>query len=557
MDPADANATSTAPHPRARRRWIPLLILAAAIGWWLWQAWLSRYQTISHVIVVLLAIISISVWYLVFGAARRQTRVAIVVAVAAILFVGNLVFQPVYNGAMGIVKWKLRYASEADEKLSQIESANVAEDWQTTSRDYSRFLGNGYWAEVKDVELETDWQAHPPRELWRREIGGGWSSFAIVGDYAVTQEQRGEKELVTCYRLKTGEPVWTHADKARFDPADFQGSLGDIGPRATPTVVGDRIYTQGGTGIVNCLDAHSGKKVWSHDTSDEFGVPVTTWGKSGSPLVSDGMVIISVGALPPGEAASAAGAPMREDNLRHDPHNCSLVAFDADTGDVRWAAGTRPAAYSSPLVADIAGERQIIVVNQSWVTAHRASDGSVLWEHPWSSESDTTASASQPLPVDGDRLFLSKGYGAGASLLNIRRDATGSFRVTPEWQPAIKRVMKTKFSNVVLRDGYVYGLDDVLLSCIELESGKLKWKKRRTPEFGYGQIMLIGDVILVLSETGELVLVKASPAKYSELASLQALNVENVTWNNPAFSPPYLLVRNSREAACYELPVNK
>jgi hypothetical protein len=107
-----------------------------------------------------------------------------------------------------------------------------------------------------------------------------------------------------------------------------------------------------------------------------------------------------------------------------------------------------------------------------------------------------------------------------------------------------------------MRDGFVYGLDDVLLSCIELETGKLQWKKRRDPEFGYGQIMLIGDTILALTETGELVLVEASPDKYHELASLQALNPENVTWNNPAFAPPYLIVRNAREAACYQLPLN-
>src|SRR5205085_2082707 len=131
-------------------------------------------------------------------------------------------------------------------------------DWRPTPHDYSRFLGNGYWAEVKGVELETDWKTHPPQELWRHEIGAGWSAFSIVGNYAVTQEQRGENELVTSYKVDTGEPVWTHADKTRFDPADVKGSLGGPGPRATPTVLGDRIFTQGGTGIVNCLDARTG-----------------------------------------------------------------------------------------------------------------------------------------------------------------------------------------------------------------------------------------------------------------------------------------------------------
>jgi outer membrane protein assembly factor BamB len=225
-----------------------------------------------------------------------------------------------------------------------------------------------------------------------------------------------------------------------------------------------------------------------------------------------------------------------------------------DTGDVRWAAGTRKASYASPVIAELAGERQIIVVNEGWVTGHRARDGTVLWEHPWANEDDDSASAAQPVPVGNNRLLLTKGYGVGASLLAIER-AEDKFVVKPLWKPPIQRVMKTKFSNVVLRNGFVYGLDDVLLECIELETGKVRWKKRRSPEFGHGQIMLIGGVLLVLSESGELALVAASPDEYRELASLQALDEANVTWNNPAFAPPYLLVRNNREAACYRLPL--
>jgi len=529
-------------------------MIAAAAGWWLWQTSVSSYQTLGHIVVVLLTIIGVSAWYLVWGGQPTRVRRVVVGGVALALVVCYYTVQPVYNGAMGLKTLKWRFASEADEKLTQLQSADIAPDWQPTPRDFPRFLGNGYWAEVSGVELETDWQVHPPREVWRREIGGGWSSFAVVGNYAVTQEQRGERELVTCYRVDTGEPVWTHADEARFDPADFQGSLGDIGPRATPTIVDERIYTQGGTGIVNCLDARSGKVIWSHDTCEEFGVPVTTWGKSGSPLVMEGAVVISVGALgdnPPPVTDGAARVKLA------DSLNCSLVAFDAETGEVRWAEGTRPAAYSSPLVTTLAGERQIIIVNENWVTSHRAGDGHVLWEHPWASETDGTASASQPVPVGNDRLFLSKGYGRGASLLQITRDDAGKLSVEPLWDPAMKPVMKTKFSNVLMRDGYVYGLDDVVLSCVELETGKVKWKKRRTPEFGYGQVLLVGDVILVLSETGELVLVELSPKKFRELASLQALDPNNVTWNNPVFAPPYLLVRNAREAVCYELPVKE
>ena len=265
------------------------------------------------------------------------------------------------------------------------------------------------------------------------------------------------------------------------------------------------------------------------------------WGKSGSPLVVDDLVIVNVGA-PNDEAA-------------REHFDSSLVAYDLETGAERWAAGNRQASYASPILATLAGERQIVMVNEKYITAHRAGDGTVLWEYPWADESDSNATTTQPIPLGGDRLFLSKGYGIGSSLLKISKGADGTLAAEPLWDPPIKRVMKTKFSNTVVRDGYVYGLDDVLLSCLEIETGKVQWKKRRSPEFGHGQIMLIGEVILVLSETGELALVEATPDEYRELADIQALDSADTTWNTPAFAPPYLLIRNAREAACYRLPL--
>jgi outer membrane protein assembly factor BamB len=538
--------------PGTRHKWFPVLVVVAITAWWLWRASYARYHTLFHLAVPLVGGGLIALWFLIYGGAPRRARRMIVGGLALAMTAFFIAFRPVYNGDMGVYRWRLRFAKGADESLASLHPAGKANDWQTTPRDYPRFLGNGYWAEVKGVELETDWQAHPPQELWRRDIGAGWSAFSIAGDYAVTQEQRGKNELVTCYRVKTGEPVWTHADEARFDPADAIGGLGDVGPRATPTIVGDHIFTQGGTGIVNCLDARTGHVVWSHDTPNEFGATVTIWGKSGSPLVVDDMVVISVGA-PSGawELPQSAGGNSEQSTS----YNSSLVAFDMKSGDVRWTAGSRQASYASPVVATLAGERQIIVVNQSWVTSHRASDGKVLWEYPWATETDTDASCSQPVLLDGDRLFLSKGYGVGSSLLAIKRDATGKLSAQPLWDPPIKRVMKTKLCNVVVRDGFVYGLDDVLLECIDLQTGKVQWKKRRHPEFGHGQIMLIGNVILVLSETGELALVEADPHEYHELSHIQALDDSNPTWNNPAFAPPYLTLRNAREAACYRLPL--
>jgi outer membrane protein assembly factor BamB len=174
----------------------------------------------------------------------------------------------------------------------------------------------------------------------------------------------------------------------------------------------------------------------------------------------------------------------------------------------------------------------------------------VLWEYPWLGNSDGNASASQPVPVGGDRLFLSKGYGEPAQLIQIAKGEDGAWSAEGIWR---KAVMRTKLGNVVIRDGYVYGIDDVDMECIELDTGKRQWKKRRRPAFGHGQIILVGDVIVLLSETGELVLVEASPKKFNELAAMPA--IEGVTWNNPALSGNLLLVRNAEEAACFELPL--
>ncbi|HEX4413679.1 MAG TPA: PQQ-binding-like beta-propeller repeat protein, partial [Lacipirellulaceae bacterium] len=374
-----------------RYKWFPAVVILLAACWWLWHASYAEYHTLVHVVVVLLGVISIGLWFLFYGGTSRRGRIATVATLASGLVAFFVAFRPVYNGDMGVYRWRLRFAKSDDASLRPIDSTDGIADLEPTPHDYPRFLGNGYWPEVKHVNLETDWAAHPPQELWRHEIGGGWSSFAIVGEYAFTQEQRGDDELVTCYRVQTGEPVWTHADKTRFDPADAIGGLGDIGPRATPTVIGGHVFTQGGTGIVNCLDARTGTVVWTQDTASEFRAPVATWGKAGSPLIVDDTVVVSVGAPPPTEFGTA----------KDTAYDHSLVAFDITTGSVRWHAGNRPASYASPVLATMAGERQIIVVNESWVTSHRADDGKVLWEYPWSDPRDSSASCSQPVPLDG------------------------------------------------------------------------------------------------------------------------------------------------------------
>jgi outer membrane protein assembly factor BamB len=523
--------------PNARRRWFPVAWVALLLAIWgafaIHDAWqpgdLGKVNSIGHAAVIL-ATLGLSGWVLRSSGLAWGRR--LLLGFLPLILVGGhylqlMPWEAIHNGDVGIVGWRWRWAEPDRLLAAPVGKATGEVRWDSTPSDYPRFLGIGYWAEAPGVALDIERLSKPPRELWRQPIGAGWSAFAVRGGYAVTQEQRGPDELVTCYEVASGELVWSHADPVRWDPKGG-GALGYPGPRATPTIDGGRVYAHGATGIVNCLDARTGKRLWSHDTLREQNTQNVMWGKSGSPLLTDGLVVISVGGS-------------REN---------SLVAYDAQTGAEVWAAGSRRSSYASPIVCELVGTPQIVVVNEGYVVSHRVGDGKLLWEYPWPSGSDTDAASSQPVPVGGDRLFFSKGYGLGSALVQVSLTDGGQWTVEPIWR---KKVMKTKMGNVVLHDGSVYGLDDVYLQCVDLESGRSRWKKRRRPTFGHGQVLLVDDLLLVVTEAGEVVIVAADPRGYRELAAFQAVN--GLTWNNPSLSGRYLLVRNAQEAACFELPL--
>lgn len=544
MAEPEIERVSIGPMTRMRLRRFPLiwLILAAVIC--LGFQFSGEDQDIKNTVLMVGTIIfslGLSTWTLLCSGLPRRQRLALGLIPWGLGIAFFSAIELVNNGDVGFVGWQWRWGAKHDETLSvPVTATHIIQDWQTTPHDYPRFLGNGYWAEVPGVELATDWSVNPPQEQWRSDVGAGWSGFALVGDYAITQEQRGDQELVVCYRISTdnpdGETVWSHADTVRFDPIGA-GALGGIGPRATPTVFDGKVYTVGATGIFNCLDARSGKKLWAHDTHAEGKIDNIMWGKASSPLIveqTDGptLVVLSVGA-PTG----------------------SLVAYDAESGEIIWSAGQNRSSYASPVLAELLGEKLILSINEDLLTAHRVADGDIVWAYKWPGNSDSDATASQPIPLPGDKLFLSKGYGIGSSLLQLSRDEGGKIVAEPMWNPTIRKVMKTKMGNVVMRDGYVYGLDGGILQCIDLAEGRNQWKKRRVPAIGHGQIMLIGDALAVLSEAGELILIDPNPEEYRELAAMRVFPPEQVTWNNPAFSAPYFLLRNNEQAVCLKMPM--
>jgi outer membrane protein assembly factor BamB len=399
-----------------------------------------------------------------------------------------------------------------------------------TAEDFPQFLGSRRDLIFDTVQLDRDWQTHPPKLVWRQPIGAGWSGFAAVNGFAVTLEQRGENEMVTCYDVLTGELKWWHAIKARHATV-----LGGVGPRSTPTIHEGRVYALGATGVLRCLDGATGREVWpGKDLLEIYRVPPGTdgeaiaWGRAASPLIVDNLVVVPAG--------GPKGGPY-----------VSLVAFDKNSGDKVWEAGDRQVSYSSPNLATIGGVRQILIVNEDNVSSHDSATGKILWQDSWPGSSTTNASASQAVALPGDHVWLSKGYGAGAKLLHVTLGDNESWRVEEAW--ANPRVLKTKFTNIAVHGDYVYGLSDGVLECVEWKSGRSLWKRGR---YGHGQILRVSDVLLVISESGELVMIEATPDGHNALGHIQT--VSGKTWNNLCLYGRHLLVRNAEEAACYELP---
>jgi outer membrane protein assembly factor BamB len=381
---------------------------------------------------------------------------------------------------------------------------------------FPQFLGPSRDGTLAGPRLARDWTQRPPRRLWRQPLGPAWSGFAIAGAIAVTQEQRGDEERVVAYEALSGRPLWSHADRARYETV-----IAGVGPRATPTIAGSRVYTLGATGILNALDLANGARLWSRDVVAETGARLPEWGRSSSPLVVDGRVVVIAG---------GSGG-----------HR--LVAYDAANGEPVWAAGEGGASYSSPTLVELAGRRQLVVLNTASVSGHDPRTGAVLWEQPFPREQPNVA---VPLRLDAERLLVSAGYGVGSKAYRLS-ETEGALQVSLEWESPR---LKSKFANLVVRDGFVYGLDDGVLTCLDPRSGERRWKSGR---HGHGQLLLVAGLLLVQTEEGELVLVEPSPEAYRELARFPVL--DGKTWNPPALAGSLLLVRNDREAAAYELPV--
>lgn len=513
-----------------RIRYRPMLLNAALsvvtlVLFWTWPHLTGSTRVIATASVIGVSSVWFAIW-LAFGSriARRPRCILLASLAACVLLAVSLLRIRAYTGDLiPILTWRWSTQSSFEQLVvGERPTDDAPIDATSSLHDSPGFLGRERSAVIKDVRLFRDWSTRAPRLLWRRSIGedAGFSSFAVVGQVALTQQQSGDLELVVCYDLPTGDVLWTHSD-----PIRFASSIGGIGPRATPSVDEGKVYTMGATGVLNCLDLQTGSRLWTHDVLEENDAETLRWGIAVSPLILDDKVLVTTG---------------------HDdgPEFATLVAYDKRTGEVVWKAGHDASGYSSPTIATLGGQRQILIVNHSSVTAHDPIDGSILWEHPWSSVSSNT---SQPVPVSDQQLLLTKGYGNGAQLWEIGK-AGETWRVNELWhEPSL---LRTKATSVVVRDGHAYGLSDGLLECVDIAAHARRWKERG---FGHGQVLLVDDLLLVQAESGDVILVEANPTRCVEVARLAALTSR--TWNYPTLAGAFLLTRNEQEIACFELPL--
>jgi outer membrane protein assembly factor BamB len=294
-------------------------------------------------------------------------------------------------------------------------------------------------------------------------------------------------------------------------------------PRATPTYHDGRIYALGAEGEFRVLDAAKGTVVWRRNILSENRAKNVTWGMSASPLIVDDKVIV----LPGGA------------------HGTSVVAYNKATGDIVWTAQDDEAGYTSPMLVTIAGLRQLLVVSGIRAMGLTVDGGRLLWEYPWRTFNGINAAQPIVFQHNGvDRVFLSASYGTGAVVFEVLRSGD-TFRTQKIWE---NQRMKNRFTSSVLLDGHIYGLDESILACIDANTGEQKWKGGR---YGYGQVLLAGDHLIVLTEDGEVVLVKATPARHEEVAKFTAISGK--TWNHPVIASGRLLVRNIQEMAAFDI----
>jgi len=484
-------------------------------------------------------------WILLFSRWRWWKRIVGATLLMLLTFASLKVFRPVHGGDVNLLRFEPIWAQRREILITDAPLKTNVDLSVESVTDFPRFLGPGQNGIVTNgQQIDAAAFAQNARIIWKQPIGAGWSGFSARNGYAVTMEQRGDQECVTCYDISNGELKWIYSHAARHK--DKMG-LGRIGPRSTPTIHQNLVYAVGAVGNLVCLNGSDGSVVWQKDLNAILGIRLTevedsdgfktqfeentrlAWARSGAPLIVDETVVVAGGG-PDGETRA------------------TLLAFDRNTGELRWKGGDAMIAYGSPVLADVAGQRQILLTCESQALGFNPSTGEILWTHARPGESDGGANTSQISVVSETDVLTTKGYPDGGGERIHLAQQGGKLVAVSVWSSP--KVLKTKLTSPVIHDGYAYSLSNGFMECARLSDGEQMWKRRG--RFGHGQILMVGSVILLHSESGELYLLEATPDEYRELGTLKT--IDGVCWNTLCLTGDKLLVRSEIEAACIEIP---
>jgi outer membrane protein assembly factor BamB len=382
--------------------------------------------------------------------------------------------------------------------------------------------------------LARPWPADGPKTLWKTPSPSGFSSFAVSSNVAFTLVRAtldgADREVCVALDATTGQELWkTPVGVAKYDGGGDDGKAGNKGgdgPRSTPTVDGDRVYVLTAQLVLACLDTRTGRPHWTRDIIRENAGRGISWQNAASPVLDGNLVFV------------AGGGPGQ-----------SLLGIDKRDGKVVWKGEDDRMTHATPVIATVLGQRQVIFFTQKGLVAVKPEDGRVLWRYGFRYNVSTAAS---PV-VANDLVYCAAGYDVGSAAVRISRQGD-QFTATEVWRQRGNRPVANHWSTPVHHNGHLYGMfsfkeyGDGPLKCVELATGKVVWEK---PGFGAGNVILAGNHLLALADTGSIVMVQATPSGYQELARTRA--VEGKCWTTPALAEGKLFVRSVREAACLDL----
>jgi outer membrane protein assembly factor BamB len=384
--------------------------------------------------------------------------------------------------------------------------------------DWPQFLGPQRNGVSTETGLLQTWDTKGPPVLWQKDVGEGFSAPVIVGDRLILFHRVGDEEVVECLDAGTGERKWKHTAPTRYqDPLN----KGD-GPRSTPLIAGEHVYTLSPGGRLLCLNLRDGAKVWQRELLKDYKVPRSFFGVGTSPILEGGHVLVNVGA-----------------------RDAGIVAFDKDSGKEVWKATGDGASYSSPVAATIDGVRHVLFFTRQGIVSLDPASGGVRFSKRWRSRMDASVNAATPIVV-GDQVFFTACYETGAILVRAKKDG-----IEEVWNN--DRSLSCHFGTPVYHDGCLYGFHGrqetgTEMRCVDVKTGRVHWSQEG---FGCGSIILAEGNLIVLSEAGELVLIEGKSDKYREKA--RAAVLAGPCRAHMALANGRLYARDNKKLACWSL----